>query len=121
MILVDTSIWLDHFRRSNSELQRALLDGEVLTHPFVIGELACGNFKNRQEVLQDLAALPRVEVATDGEVLRFLEDRKLWGLGIGWIDCHVLASALLTKCHLWTLDKRLDRGAESANVALHHP
>ncbi len=108
MILVDTSVWVEHFRFGNATLSRALSNSLVVMHPFVIGELACGGFKNRARVLADLAALPVVQTAEQDEVLRLVDDRRLWGKGIGWIDAHLLAAALLSDCRLWTLDQRLN-------------
>jgi predicted nucleic acid-binding protein len=116
MWLVDTSVWIEHFRQRTSDLTNLLLEGLVLTHPFVSGELACGNLKDRDEVLSDLNALPSVEVATDAEVLRLIEDRKLWGRGLGWVDIHLLASALLSRCRLWSADKRLQRVADELGL-----
>lgn len=110
MILADTSLWVDHFRTANRRLQQLLADGSILSHPFVIGEIACGNLRRRSVILAALRELPSAAVATDDEVLRFLEQRRLWGMGIGWVDAHLLASTLLTGCRLWTLDRRL-RGA----------
>ncbi len=108
MILVDTSVWIDHFRRGNATLVAALEREGVLTHPFVIGELACGHLKKRREVLNLLAALPAAVVATDEETLHFIETHRLMGKGIGYIDAHLLASVALTEgARLWTLDKRL--------------
>jgi hypothetical protein len=80
-------------------------------HPFVSGELACGNLKNRVAVLSDLHALPHAKLASDTEVLQLIEDRRLWGRGLGWIDMHLLASALLSDCGFWTIDKRLGEAA----------
>lgn len=112
MILVDTSVWIDHFRRGNSELVSALETEQVLTHPFVIGEIACGDLRKRREVLELLAALPAATVATDEETLHFIEERRLMGKGIGYIDAHLLASVALTEdARLWTLDKALLRVA----------
>jgi len=107
MTLVDTSVWVDHFRNGNAELQKLLQQDEVLVHPFVTGELACGNLRNRAQVLSLLQQLPQARISTDPEVLHFLELRKLWGRGIGWVDVHLLASAMLSHAKLWTLDKRL--------------
>ena len=107
MILVDTSIWVDHLRKGDGELASLLSEGVVLCHPFVIGELACGNLKNRDEILSLLEALPMSTVASDEEVLHLVSDRKLHGKGLGWIDMHLLASALLSKTKLWTKDKTL--------------
>ncbi|HEX5385274.1 MAG TPA: PIN domain-containing protein [Gemmatimonadales bacterium] len=108
MILVDTSIWVDHLRRGESALAAALNAGEVCVHPLVHGELACGNLKNRREVLDLLARLPRAPTATDAEALEFLERRALMGRGIGIVDVHLLASAALGgTIRLWTRDRRL--------------
>lgn len=108
MILADTSVWIDHFRRGNAALAAALERDEILTHPFVIGELACGTLRNRGEILRLLAALPSAVVATDGETLLFIERHRLPGKGIGYIDANLLASVALTLgARLWTLDKGL--------------
>ena len=108
MILADTSVWLDHLRRGSEDLARLLEAGDVLVHPFVIGELACGNLRNRGEILGLLAGLPAAVTASDAEVLHFVEERRLSGKGIGWIDAHLLASAALTAgARLWTRDRRL--------------
>jgi hypothetical protein len=119
MILVDTSVWIAHFRKGGSSLAELLSEALVLVHPFVVGELACGNLRNRARILTDLEALPSPVSATHEEVIRLIEDRKLWGLGIGWIDAHLLASALLSDCQLWTLDRRLVRAATAAGVKLY--
>ncbi len=116
MILVDTSVWIDHLRKGDRELAGLLNEGVVLCHPFVIGELACGNLKNRREILSLLAALPTAPVATHEEGLHLVADRKLDGKGLGWIDVHLLASALLSKCTLWTKDKALAAVASSLKV-----
>jgi hypothetical protein len=91
----------------------------VLVHPFVVGELACGDLRNRARILSDLEALPSAVSATHEEVMELIEDRKLWGLGIGWVDVHLLASALLSHCQLWTLDRKLVRAAGAARVNLY--
>lgn len=111
MVLADTSVWIEHFRRGRPEFAKRLSDGLVLMHPFVAGELACGNLMNRAAILSDLNALPSAKLATNTEVLQFIEDSRLWGRGLGWIDVHLLASALLSNCRLWTLDKRLGQAA----------
>ena len=116
MILVDTSVWIEHLRVGSPRLARLLERGLVVAHPSVIGELACGNLKNRSRVLADLAALPGAVEATDEEVLRLIEEHKLWGIGLGWIDAHLLASALLTNCGFWTLDRKLERAASAAGI-----
>lgn len=108
MILVDTSVWVDHLRGGNAELTRALDAGLVAVHPFVIGELACGNLVNRAEVLSLLQALHAAPMATGDEALAFIEARSLMGRGIGFIDVHLLAScALAGDMRLWTGDRRL--------------
>ena len=116
MVLVDTSVWVDHLRRGQPKLIGLLEDGSVLTHPFVIGELACGNLSNRSEILENFASLPAAVSAGSDEVLALIESRRLWGRGIGWIDAHLLASALLSHCPLWTLDKQLKQVAAGAGV-----
>ena len=116
MTLVDTSVWISHFREHNPGLAMLLDRASVLTHPFVVGELACGNFKNRSVVLSYLAALPGAASATHNETLRLIEDRNLSGRGIGWIDAHLLASALLSNCAFWTLDAKLNHAASEARV-----
>lgn len=117
MTLVDTSVWIDHFRRGNAELAALLTNGEVLLHPLVFGELACGGFRNRTGILQLLATLPNAEIATAEETMVFLEKQKLHGIGLGWIDISLLASARLTHCDLWTLDKTLAREARRLGLS----
>ena len=106
-MLVDTSVWVDHLRQGNPRLVALLESARVCSHPFIIGELACGNLSRRQEVLSLLEALPATPVADHHEVLRFLDDRRLHGRGLGWIDVHLLAAARLAGVPLWTLDKQL--------------
>lgn len=86
-------------------------------HPFVLGELACGSFKNRAVILSDLQELPSANPASTAEALQLIEDRRLWGRGLGWVDVHLLASALLSDCGLWTLDKRLGRAAAELGLS----
>jgi predicted nucleic acid-binding protein len=108
MILVDTSVWIEHLRRSDAQLVGLLEAGEVLSHPMVIGELACGNLPNRSEVLQLLSQLPGAVAAQDGEVLGFIDQHRLMGRGIGYIDVHLLAATVLSDgARLWTADTRL--------------
>ncbi len=108
MILVDTSIWIEHLRQDDRTLAALLDAGRVLTHPFVIGELALGNLQHRDTVIGALQGLPQAIVASDGEVLRFIDQQSLFGQGIGYIDAHLLAAARLTPdTSLWTRDKRL--------------
>lgn len=116
-MLVDTSVWIDHLRRGNARLARYLEVGDVLMHPFVIGEIACGHLSRRDEVLALLGSLPRVAAASDGEVLVFVEKHKLAGSGVGWIDAHLLASAALASTRLWSLDVKLDRIARRLGLA----
>jgi predicted nucleic acid-binding protein len=107
MVLADTSVWIDHLRHGEPLLSERLSDGLVLMHPFISGELACGTLRERASVLDDLQALPEARVASTEEVLKLIEDHRLWGRGLGWIDMHLLASALLSRCAFWTFDKRL--------------
>jgi len=108
VILADTSVWVDHLRVCDRALAALLDAGMVLAHPFVIGELALGNLGQREIVLKALADLPRASVATDAEVLHFIERHALSGRGIGYIDAHLLAAVTLTAgAELWTKDKRL--------------
>lgn len=116
-VLVDTSVWIEHLRRGHTGLMDLLDEGSVLCHPFVIGELACGNLRNREEILRLLEALPATAVAEHGEVLQFVGARRLSGQGLGWIDMHLLASAILTGCSLWTLDKALNAAAVALEIA----
>ena len=111
MILVDTSVWVDHLRRGDSELATALETGEVVCHDFVIGELACGRLSARAEILNLLEALPRAQVVEHAEVISFVERHGLASVGIGWVDAHLLASARLGQFELWTRDARLRRAA----------
>src|SRR3972149_1744021 len=108
MVLVDTSVWVSHLRHGNEDLQKLLHDGEVVCHPFIVGELACWNLKNRYEILTYLQSLPMTILAEDEEVLKFIENNQLMGNGLGYIDIHLIASAVLTDVPLWTLDKTLD-------------
>lgn len=118
MILVDTSVWVDHLRAGKQGLEELLQGGRVLTHPFIIGELACGNLQNRETVLTLLHELPHSKFATDEEVLFFIDRHRLYGLGIGYIDAHLLASVLLEEAaQLWTRDKRLHASASALGLA----
>jgi predicted nucleic acid-binding protein len=117
MILADTSVWIDHLRSGNDRLASLLEEGSVLSHPFVVGEIACGALRRRAEVLAMLRALPQAVLAQHDEVLRLLDAKRLHGKGLGWIDAHLLAASLLGECLLWTLDKPLVRQARSLGVA----
>ncbi|HEU4384583.1 MAG TPA: type II toxin-antitoxin system VapC family toxin [Anaeromyxobacteraceae bacterium] len=116
MTLVDTSVWVDHLRRGSPRLRRLLEDGEVLGHPFVIGEVACGALANRVEVLDLLGSLPRAVEASHVEALHALQAHRLHGKDLGWVDVHLLASALLSDAGLWTLDAALGREARRCGV-----
>jgi len=108
MILVDTSIWIDHLRQRDERLSKLLNQGQVLAHPFVIGELALGSLQNRAAILGALQDLPQAPVATESEVLSFIKQNALYGIGIGYIDAHLLAAVRLSPgATLWTRDKRL--------------
>ena len=117
MILVDTSVWVEHLRLGLPRLATLLQKGEVLIHPWVIGELACGNLHNRQQVLELLQGLPAATVASDAEVLLLIEGEQVMGRGIGYVDAHLLASARLSHCRLWTQDSRLAAVALEEGVA----
>lgn len=116
MVLVDTSVWIAHFKKGNRRLVELLLKGEVVCHPFIIGELACGWLKNRREILSLMRTLPTTRGAEGEEILRFIETNNLMGMGIGLVDVHLLASALLTDIPLWTYDRRLQITAQELGV-----
>jgi predicted nucleic acid-binding protein len=118
VILVDTSVWAEHINRAVVELARLLESGEVLSHPFVIGELAMGNLPRRQVVLADILDLPQAIVATDMEVLRLVEQNQFFGSGMGYVDAHLLAAVRLSAgASLWTFDKKLNAAARRLGVA----
>ena len=118
MILADTSVWVDHLRAGDRALAQLLDAGQVLAHPFVIGELALSRLRQREIVLDALQDLPQASVAGDEEVLRFIEQRKLFALGIGYVDAHLLAAVRLTPAALlWTRDRRLAAAAERLSLA----
>ena len=118
MILVDTSVWIDHLRAGDERLVELLDSSQVLVHPFIIGELACGNLRKRDDVLRLLNNLPQAPGASQEEVLHYIESNKLMGEGIGYIDAHLLASAVLADTALfWTRDKRLQKIARKLKLA----
>lgn len=118
MVIVDTSVWIDHFRRGRSSLATLLDDSMAFIHPFVAGELACGNLANRKEIMGLLRKLPQAPRATDEELLHFIEARDLMGRGVGLVDMHLLASTKLRDdLVLWTRDKRLHNLATELSVA----
>jgi predicted nucleic acid-binding protein len=120
VILVDTSVWVRHLRDGDARLAAALERAEVWTHPWVIGELSCGRLSDRAAVLGLLRALPSTPVASVDEALALIERRSLMGRGIGWVDVHLLASALLAGTRLWTRDRRLAAVAAELGVAAEH-
>jgi len=116
VILVDTSIWIDHLRTGNRQLEALLLDAEVACHPYIIGELACGNLKNRDEILDLLHALPIAPTIVPDEFLFFVNRHRLMGLGIGFVDVHLLAAAQMSNMHLWTNYRRLRTAANELGI-----
>jgi predicted nucleic acid-binding protein len=120
LVLVDTSVWINHLRGREELLIELLLEAQVVTHPFIIGELACGNLKRRQSFLALLQDLPEAESITREEILSFIDFHDLAGKGIGYIDIHLLASAYLARVHLWSIDKKLKKIAFEMNIAFPH-
>jgi predicted nucleic acid-binding protein len=119
VILVDTSVWVDHLRAGDDGLVGLLEQGRVLTHPAVVGEVALGSLKRRAQVLGSLGELPQIHVATDAEVLHFIEEQALHGRGIGYVDAHLLAALRLTPgTSLWTRDQRLLAVAEELGLTV---
>jgi predicted nucleic acid-binding protein len=122
VILVDTSIWIGHFRRADATLSDLLEAGDVLTHPLVVGELACGNLPAREEVLGLFQQLPAASSASDPEALHFIERHRLMGCGIGYIDVHLLAATALAEgARLWTADARLAAAASRMSLSYDPP
>jgi predicted nucleic acid-binding protein len=117
MILVDTSVWIDHFHHSDEDLKELLLSNQVCIHPFILGELSCGNISNRKEVLSLLRTLRNIDLVLDEEVILLIEERKLYGKGLGFIDIHLLASAMIHQVPIWTRDKSLKQIAEELGVS----
>jgi predicted nucleic acid-binding protein len=111
MILVDTSVWVSHLREGEIGLTVLLNEGHVVCHPFIVGELACGNLTNRAKILSLLRALPMVSQPRHEEVMEFIDGHRLMGEGLGYVDVHLLASAVLTDVALWTFDRRLIEAA----------
>ena len=116
MVLVDTSVWVSHLRDGNAQLANLLNDGKVLCHPLIVGELACGNLKDRAVILSFLQLLPMSIEAEHEEVLSFIENNCLTGKGMGYVDVHLITSAILTDVSLWTLDKTLAQTADSLHI-----
>lgn len=116
MILIDASVWIDHLRRAESRLQRLMTDKQLLMHSYAIGEIMLGSIASRATVLTTLMDLPQAPIATHEEVLDLIERERLHGLGIGYVDAHLLASARLADATLWTRDKRLDLAADRLGI-----
>jgi hypothetical protein len=112
MVLVDTSVWVSHLRDGNADLANLLNNGRVLCHPLIVGELACGNLKDRAGILSFLQLLPMSIEAEHDEVLSFIENNRLMGKGMGYVDVHLITSAVLTGVPVWTLDKKLAQAAD---------
>ncbi|MDP2645726.1 MAG: PIN domain-containing protein [Desulfobacterales bacterium] len=117
MVLVDTSVWVNHFRRGEPHLDKLLMDADVVCHSFIIGELACGNIVNRTEILTLLRSLPLAPAINLDEYLYFVERNQLHGIGIGFVDVHLLASAKLAGVPLWTNDKKLHHAASNMGLS----
>jgi len=117
MVLADSSVWVAHLREGAVGLDALLKEGHVLCHPFVIGELACGNLKNRVEILSLLQALPAAVHAMHEEVMHFIESHGLMGKGLGYVDAHLLVSAVLTQAPLWTFDKKLQESSSRLGLS----
>jgi predicted nucleic acid-binding protein len=117
VILVDTAVWIDHLRDGQPELAELLEQGRVLAHPWVTGELSLGSLRSRDEILRLLDELPQAQVATHAELLAFIGDHELYGVGIGYVDAQLLAASMLTNAVLWTRDRRLRAPAVRLGVA----
>jgi len=117
MVLVDTSVWVMHLRQGRIGLDGLLDQGEVMCHPYIMGELACGNLNNRLEILSLLKTLQTALQAEHEEVMQFIENNSLMGKGLGYIDIHLLASAILSRAPLWTLDKKLKQVSLRLGIA----
>ena len=115
-VLVDTSVWVGHLRKGDAHLAQLLDKGRVLCHPFIIGEIACGNLKSRTEILDALSELEHTPIIEFDEYMQFINQNRLYGMGIGFVDVHLLASALLADVILWTADKRLHKVALDLGV-----
>jgi len=116
-ILVDTSVWIKYLRESEKNLVRLLEQGLVACHPFIIGELACGGIKNRHEIISLLNDLPSTDILDHYDIMEFIEYRKIMNKGIGYVDVHLLGSALVTETPLWTFDKALKKIANQLSIS----
>lgn len=121
MVIVDTSVWINHFKSSDLDLINLLESNSVLMHDFVIGEIACGSLKARVQKLELLNGLPKPAIADTSEALFFIEKNKLMSKGIGFVDTHLLASASISKCKVWTYDKRLQLAAQQLKLSYQPP
>jgi predicted nucleic acid-binding protein len=116
MTLVDTSVWINHLHDGNQRLSEMLVGGDVVCHPLIVGELACGHLQRRREILALLQALPSVERVADGEILFFIEQHRLFGRGLGLVDIHLLASCKIATATLWTMDRQLQKVAQDLGI-----
>ncbi len=116
MVIVDTSVWVNHFYKRDLKLEALLHNNEVIMHEFIVGELACGNLKNRNLILSLFDTLPKAETVNSEKYLHFLEKQKLFGLGLGFVDLHLLVSAYLSENHLFTYDKALAAAAKKFSL-----
>ena len=117
MVLVDTSVWITHLRKGHDRLRVLLEEADIAVHPMIIGELACGALNPRREILGLLESLPSAVVAEHQEVIALIEKRRLWGYGIGYVDVHLLTSAILSNISIWTEDNNLRNAATMLHVA----
>jgi predicted nucleic acid-binding protein len=120
-MLVDTSVWIDHFRSANARLHERLAADQVWTHPYVVGELACGNLSPRRATLAQLAKLRHASVIHHADVLHFIAEHRLHGIGLGWVDVNLLASAYVARLPLWALDRRLAAAARHLGLETPSP
>jgi len=118
MTLVDSSVWINHLRKAEPRLTDLLDNDQVVVHPCVIGELALGSLKDRSRILHDIQLLPLVSLASDGEILEWIERRRVFGKGIGWVDAHLLLACVLNNVELWTVDRTLASVARSCGAKL---
>ena len=116
MVLVDTLVWISHLRYGNSKLQNLLEDCRVVSHPFIIGELACGNINNRTEIISLMQSLPMLDVVEHEELLLFIEHNQMMGKGLGFVDVHLVAAAILAGVPLWTKDKKLKQACSGLRI-----
>lgn len=116
MVLVDTSVWVSHLRHGNPKLQEMLQESQVVSHPFIIGELACGNISNRTEIISLIQSLPMLDVIEHEELLLFIEHNRMMGTGLGLVDIYLMASAILAGIPLWTQDKKFKRTCSRLSI-----